>query len=192
MLIGCLGWGSLVWNPRELPIRSPWFVDGPFLPIEFARLSSDERITLVLVKDRPLVRSLWAVLNSRNLDEAREALRKREGIPSKNANTHIGVWEASKQVPTDDIRNRIDTWAKPVKLDAVIWTDLPAKFKNLEGKVQDGLVPTAEQVVLHLSGLKGAERNSAENYIRLTPRQIDTVYRRHIEAELGWTPYPAT
>lgn len=86
MLIGCLGWGSLVWNQRELPVRGPWFVDGPFLPIEFARLSNDERITLVLVEDRPLVRSLWNVMDVAGLDDAREALRKREGIPQSNVN----------------------------------------------------------------------------------------------------------
>lgn len=38
--IAIIGWGSLVWDPRDLPIESPWHDDGPELPIEFARISS--------------------------------------------------------------------------------------------------------------------------------------------------------
>lgn len=42
----CLGLGSPIWNPGDL--SSDWMADGPYLPLEFARLSKDGRITLVV------------------------------------------------------------------------------------------------------------------------------------------------
>src|SRR5260370_8605222 len=77
--IVCLGWGSLVWRPRDLPVRGIWFADGPFLPIEFARQSSDGRITLVLMTDIfPFVRSMWTLMSVASVKEARKALGTRE------------------------------------------------------------------------------------------------------------------
>ncbi len=189
MSIGCLGWGSLIWNPGELPKRGPWFTDGPFLPIEFARQSKDGRITLVLVRGRALVRSLWTVLALTELDEAVEALQKREGIAKVDIDKHIGRWTKGRQAADDEIDDeiveRIEKWGEFLNLDAVIWTNLPPKFKCVSDDV-----PNAEQVVWYLDHLEGAKRRNAEHYVRMAPRQIDTDYRRSIEADLGWTPYP--
>ena len=51
--IACIAWGSLVWDPRELPVTAVWRRDGPALPIEFARCSVDRRITLVIDPGSP-------------------------------------------------------------------------------------------------------------------------------------------
>jgi len=47
--IAVIAWGSLVWDPRDLDIEPEWREDGPLLPVEFARFSGRERLTLVLV-----------------------------------------------------------------------------------------------------------------------------------------------
>ena len=179
-VIACLGWGSLVWNPRELPIHRQWHQDGPFIQVEFARQSQDGRITLVLEKSATLVRSLWATMDISDVDEARKALRSREGIPKKNLECHIGNW--SKDQPSPSMMQNIPEWAESRGVEHMIWTALPPRFDKKEQ------TPKLEEVLEYLGGLSGAARDAAEQYVRQTPRQIDTQYRRRIEAEIGWLP----
>src|SRR6266545_5049596 len=72
--IACLGWGSLVWDPRQLPVYPQWFEDGPFVPIEFTRQSSDGRMTLVIDPRSARVRVLWAHMVPLDLGAAVRAL----------------------------------------------------------------------------------------------------------------------
>jgi hypothetical protein len=183
MKIGCLGWGSLIWNPQGLPVRGIWFNDGPFLPIEFARQSKDGRMTLVLTSDAAPVRSLWSLLSLDEVEEAKQRLAKREGISEGNIPKHIGVWPSAS--PTNEEWNQIiEEWATRINLDAVIWTNLPPKFAGAEQPT----APPAEKVLAYLSQLSQEERARAEHYVRMTPRQIDTDYRRLFEEEFNWTP----
>lgn len=181
MMIACLGWGSLVWAPHELPVQGKWFEDGPFLPIEFARESKDGRLTLVLVPEyERRVRSLWTLFSVGTVAEASEALRQRECIPEKNKEKHIAAWSAGEPDPA--IFPEIATWVVGQTLDAAVWTALPPKFGKKE------IRPDVEQAVAHLRQLPHERRRNAERYIRMAPRQVDTPYRRRFEAEFGWSP----
>lgn len=182
MRIACLGWGSLVWDPRDLLIRRKWFSDGPLLPVEFCRKSSDGRITLVVVPEKPRVRTLWVLSSTEVLGDAIESLRAREGIPERNVSEHIGRWICHRE---DNARvdPEIRDWADKMKLDAVLWTALPPKFDG-----DDGETPNAEQVLDYLQDLPYEKKRHAEEYVRRTPIQIDTEYRRLIEMRLGWLP----
>ena len=61
-MIVCIGWGSLIWDTRSLDVDVHWRADGPMLPIEFARESSDGRITLVIVQGFASVLTLWSAV----------------------------------------------------------------------------------------------------------------------------------
>lgn len=180
-LIACLGWGSLVWDPRELPIQRTWFDDGPFAKIEFARQSKNDRITLVLEANARPVRTLWAVMDFTELKGAKEALRDREDCNPAD----IGAWSKGKKTP--HLVLNLPQWAKAHGVESVIWTALPPKFKGTDRRT-----PSAEEVITHLTALSGAIRDTAERYIRFAPRQIDTKYRRRIESVLHWTPIDFT
>ncbi len=184
MVIACLGWGSLIWDPRELPVQGKWFEDGPLLRVEFARQSSDGRLTLVLLPTGTEVRSLWVPFSVTELAEARKALGKREGLSEKNHEKYIAVWSATDKHKSEPLSIRF--WAQGLGLNAVIWTALPPRFRG-----KDGLVPTVDEAVQYLRNLPHEQRRNAERYIRMAPRQVDTLYRRRFELEFGWTPLGA-
>lgn len=177
--IACLAWGSLVWDPRELPIRRVWFNDGPFAPVEFTRQSDNGRITLVIDPKAGPVRVLWGHMMSSSLDDARKALRDREGITGTNSLSRIGSWGIGDSLPRDI--PELPQWADARGLDAVVWTALVPKF---EGKERS---PSVDEVIAYLRGLLGTVRDYARQYVERAPRQIDTAYRRQIEAALGWS-----
>lgn len=180
MKIACLGWGSLIWDPRSLPIQRRWFENGPFVPVEFTRQSSDGRITLVVEPSAVPVRVLWALMLATELQAAKEALRDREGVAVNNWMSRIGSWQRGEPAP--QAMSSLPDWAQPHGLDAVIWTALGPRFNGAERS------PTVDEVVQYLRTLTGTARDNAERYVRCAPRQIDTEYRRRIEAELGWSP----
>ena len=184
MVIACLGWGSLVWDPRELPVQGKWFEDGPLLSVEFARQSSDGRLTLVIVPPGAVVRSLWAPFSVATVTAAREALCKREGVIEKNCKRDIAVWSSNDQ--NDLGPSSISAWARGLRIDAVVWTALPPQFDGKKCRV-----PSADEAVAYLKQLPHEQRQHAERYIRMTPRQVDTPYRRRFELEFGWTPLEA-
>ena len=184
MLIACLGWGSLVWDPRELPVRREWFADGPLLPIEFARKSGGDRVTLVLLDKARVVRSLWALMSVSELQLAKEALADREGMTGNDKTKDIGYWSMDQQ-STGVAVEQIAEWANRVGIEAAIWTDLPPKNLGNKNEYHSDL---ANKVIGHLRSLSHEKRQNAEQYVRRTPRQIDTEVRRTIERELGWLP----
>lgn len=181
LTIGCLGWGSLIWCQKTLPVVGTWRTDGPDLPLEFARESRDGRITLVICNGVPAVTTLWAALDVPTVNAARQALAVREGVTPRNMKYSIGWWDLSGASEHQEAE-AIGQWALQRDLSGVVWTALKPRTG------QDNRVPESDEVIKHLSALQGLERDAAEEYVRLAPRQIVTPYRADIENVLGWTP----
>lgn len=187
MKIAILGWGSLIWNPGNLEIDkscgiSGWFAEGPMLPIEFARISQDGRLTLVIVQEGNEVQTLYAISKFEELDQAVLDLAVREGC-LKNK---IGIFyksDNSFHSKSTYIQTNIESWLnEKVEIEAVIWTDLSKNFKE-----KIGLDLTEVNAVNYLRYLPLEVKIKAEQYIRRTPAAIKTNMRRAIERELSWT-----
>jgi len=170
--IACLGWGSLIWDPRSLPVGK-WHEDGPKLPLEFARLSSGGRVTLVVMSDGPRVPVLWTLLDVPSLEEGVAALRAREGTKVDS----IGRWPSDRN---DLHAPMIGEWARAKQLDGVVWTALPPKWSD-----ENGRIPTEEEVLGYISTLPTEAASEAVRYIRNAPRQIETPYRPALTKLVG-------
>ena len=188
MKTAILAWGSLIWQPKDLFFDKEfgWKEDGPILPIEFARISKDGRLTLVITENGSLVPTLYTLSKYETLDEAILNLAVRESSGRRS----IGSYDKSKNEFTLNVffKEIIRDWINEKDFDAVIWTNLGENWaiKNESGETVKTIKP-AERIE-YLKSLKGNTSVLAEEYIRKTPVQIKTKYRAKIEAELNWKP----
>ena len=180
--IAVLAWGSLVWKPRndhgELSVAGDWQTDGPELPIEFARISYDGRLTLILTPGYPhLSRVMWAISALEDLDEAIANLATRETNAPIDCIHGVGAG-LTVGAPDPSVVETVSSWLDEKRyLDAAIWTGLgPGPRWGAGGW---GI----EQALHHLSLQRGAERERALEYVRMAPHQIDTPVRRALEAQ---------
>jgi hypothetical protein len=178
MKIACIGWGSLVWRPEGLKIQDKWYEDGPLLQIELTRQSDDDRITLIIDTDKEtkFVRTLWTLMTTENLDDAKRSLKVREGTRDEYIHSIL-----TNEATHDQVKVIIKNWLEAKGLDAAIWTGLSYSKRTSRSR------PSIDYVINHLKGLDSEKKKVAEEYIRKAPKQIDTLYRRGIELELGWS-----
>jgi hypothetical protein len=187
MRIAVIGWGSLVWCPACLQIKSRWHSDGPALPIEFARISSDKRLTLVIFPGSPDQHTYWALSEFDGLKAARENLQAREGTTSKHIRSLTADGQEEGAVDPK-ISASIREWlAGHQSLHAAIWTGLISNWWEKRGKQF-----TPEDAVAYLRELESqrdqakANYDRAREYIRNAPLQIQTTVRRMMQVEKGW------
>ena len=188
MKIAILGWGSLLWQPKDLQFNKEtgWSKNGPMLPIEFARISKDGRLTLVITPNGTEVKTYFAISNYETLDEAVLNLAVREGSGREQMGSYDKSDNAfSKKVFFD---KNILNWINKTDIDAVIWTNLAENWEIKDEKKEVIETIKPDERIDYLKNLKGNKSALAEEYIRRTPTQIQTHYRTLIEKELNWKP----
>lgn len=177
MKIAILGWGSLIWDPRELKTNGEWKKEGPMLPIEFARISQDQRLTLVIRPSSKKVKVLYIESEFKELNRAIKNLQEREGCTDPKSIGFMNFTDGSfniKRTP-EEIKQELSKWNTTKNYDAIIWTDLGQNFKNNTGMEYD-----VHNAKIFLAGLKPKEYESAKNYILKAFDQIRTQNRKQL------------
>jgi hypothetical protein len=202
MKISIIGWGSLIWRPETLQIASRWRRDGPSLPIEFARISKDGRLTLVIYEESAEVQTYWASSGYNTLDAAIENLQEREctekgWIHCLLSNGKVYEEDGILRSVPNRIRGKITAWlARKPELDAAAWTGLPSNWQRKRHKpfsVDDAVLYTEKLETAIELGTTEDERgkaeivlNSAREYVRNTPAQVQTAVRKRLSAQRSW------
>jgi len=186
--VACLGWGSLLWDPRTLPMAEAFRAEGPALPIEFSRVAMDGRVTLVIDPRAMPIQTYCARMDVESLDEAIRGLGIREKIAPERFRDWIGVQtrddpDRDSGETTDGVRAEIAGWLAEQPLDAVAWTALPSRAPD--GKHER---PSLDSLLAHLDRLEGSALCRAEEYIRRAPETVRTPRRMRFEEEFGWSP----
>jgi hypothetical protein len=173
MKIVFLGWGSLIWNPDGLPLAGDWQQGGPLLPMEFSRISSDGRLTLVIDEiNGTEVVTRYALSSRTDLQHAVEDLRKREGTVQASIG-FVDLVEGAIKPNQSTITSRIWDWANTAGVDAVVWTSLTSNFNQ---RTADRF--SVRGAVAYLKGLQGTDLERALEYIRKAPEEVNTPLRR--------------
>jgi hypothetical protein len=177
--VAILGWGSLVWDPRQLHVATPWELTDLRLPLEFSRISQRERrLTLVIdTNDGAECGVYYALSALSGLPDAIADLAEREETDVAN----IGVATQDTTFNAWDPRREIVQWVVQKAFEAAIWTDLEPNFPRRR-RGQPFSIPEA---LAHLADLNPVERAAARRYIVNAPASVQTPLRQRLIAD-GW------
>ncbi len=185
MKTAILAWGSVVWDPRNLPFKGDkdaWALGGPILKIEFSRVSTDAQLTLVIDTTNGVdVPTRFAESKRKSLLDSVADLRDREGTVircigyTNRSGDHASVHEHPEHRYSHDV---VSAWLKSSDYEAAVWTALESNYR--EQHLRDFAVPHA---VSYIRGLPKAPRDNALDYIRKAPAEVDTPLRRALKAE---------
>jgi hypothetical protein len=191
MRIAILGWGSLLWDPRELQLATPFELAGPNLPIEFCRISKNRRLTLIIDETFGTLCQTYAAVSAfDNLDDAVENLRLREEMPNAaDVGVIITASPERSALAAERHPHAVETiadWALHAGYGAAIWTALGSVF---ETQTKEPFSVTAA-----MRFLEDLKQNDAEafaralEYIHRAPFATQTPVREAVNERWPETP----
>lgn len=186
MKIAILGWGSLLWDPKELQIAAPFELTGPNLPIEFCRISKDHRLTLIIDETYGTLCQTYAATSAHTeLNQAVENLRLREGMSGAQDVGYVEVVTQERSAAATDRHpfavETIADWALHAGYDAVIWTALDSHFER-----QTREPFSVNAAMRYLEGIEQSDPEAfarALEYIRRAPAATQTPVRDATHAQ---------
>jgi hypothetical protein len=180
-MIAILSWSSLIWKPQDLPYSGSWSKGGPILPLEFSRVKTARPLTLVLDPVNGAncpTRFAWSTRS--NLGDAIKDLQERENA----GDAEIGYVDLKQKCSSiQDYPEQIDVdvtvrqWCHEQQVPAAIWTAIPPNFT-----AELGIEFSVEAAIQYLKQQSKAEQDSVLEYVRNTPTEIMTPFRRQVEA----------
>jgi|SRR6185312_5142964 len=192
MKIAILAWGSLIWEKGCLTLETDWVPGGPKLPIEFSRVSKSRSGALTLVidpKNGTETSTYVAVSSYPKLSDAMKNLGAREGSDE----SCIGYVDCSngeyRSTVLPTISRSIRDWAEQNNFNAVIWTDLPSNFDQIDKKIFSDIDDanmkfTLDNAQTYLHGLRDPGNHKAREYIKNAPSQVETRLRQRMWQDL--------
>ena len=132
MKIAYFAWGSLLWNSDGLELLTPWKKTNIKLPLNFSRISDNNkgRLTLVIDKKNGVLNPIYyAIAKTTNLNIAIQNLKKREKTVAKYINLKNDSSRYSDRLSQNDVEI-FKSFAEKNKIDAIVWTDLYPNFKD--------------------------------------------------------------
>jgi len=149
------------------------------LQIEFSRVSSDCRLTLVIDSVAGALCPTRYVLSPRtDLADTIEDLRRREGTSLK----YIGYFDNRRNKNSrTQYHNQVDVvpslrqWCINYQIDAVVYTALPSNFLD-----EISVTFSVDAAIAFLKGLAKTSRENALKYIRNAPEEVITPVRSRV------------
>ncbi len=193
MRVAVLAWGSLVWNRGDLAIATALEPNGPHLQVEFSRVSSDGRLTLVIDEAFGAMCATYVAPSAFDgLDCALENLWMREGSQGERLPTDIraqgrvgfvdriaGRESAKAKERHPRAVETIDAWTAANGYDAAVWTALASNFHNPD---RAGEPFSIEAAMRYLEARNAATLHEALIYIRRAPAEVRTPMRAAVIA----------